>query len=168
MIIREEYLVKLNAKNRVQRVKVQLDKHPYSETYAIRRITGQYGGKETDQPLININYGKSGRTISEQAGLQYAHILTEYLKDHVGYKIIDDTKSPEWNEQAWENIIKEMMDCLARMDENAYYDTKPCRYDETGDRDDLMKWYDEVEKEMDIAKRRFFFLFNKYFYDLWD
>lgn len=95
-------------------------------------------------------------------------ILTEYLKDHVGYKIIDDTKSPEWNEQAWENIIKEMMDCLARMDENAYYDTKPCRYDETGDRDDLMKWYNEVEKEMEIAKRRFFLLMNKYFYDLWD
>lgn len=95
-------------------------------------------------------------------------ILTEYLKDHVGYKIIDDTKSPEWNEQAWENIIKEMMDCLARMDENTYYDTKPCRYDETGDRDDLMKWYSEVEKEKDIAKRRFFLLMNKYFYDLWD
>ena len=95
-------------------------------------------------------------------------ILTEYLKDHVGYKIIDDTKSPEWNEQAWENIIKEMMDCLARMDENAYYDTKPCRYDETGDRDDLMKWYNEVEKEMEMAKRRFFLLMNKYFYDLWD
>ena len=95
-------------------------------------------------------------------------ILTEYLKDHVGYKIIDDTKSPEWNEQAGENIIKEMMDCLARMDENTYYDTKPCRYDETGDRDDLMKWYNEVEKEMEIAKRRFFLLMNKYFYDLWD
>ena len=95
-------------------------------------------------------------------------ILTEYLKDHVGYKIIDDTKSPEWNEQAWENIIKEMMDCLARMDENTYYDTKPCRYDETGDRDDLMKWYNEVEKEMEMAKRRFFLLMNKYFYDLWD
>lgn len=61
-----------------------------------------------------------------------------------------------------------MIDCLTRMDENAYYDTKPCRYDETGNKDDLMKWYDEVEKEMDIAKQRFFFLFNKYFYDLWD
>ena len=61
-----------------------------------------------------------------------------------------------------------MIDCLTRMDESAYYDTKPCRYDETGNKDDLMKWYDEVEKEMDIAKRRFFFLFNKYFYDLWD
>ena len=95
-------------------------------------------------------------------------IFTEYLKGHVGYKIIDDTKDEEWNCQAWENVIKEMIDCLTQMDESAYYDTKPCRYDETGDRDDLMKWYDEVEKEMDIAKRRFFFLFNQYFYDLWD
>ena len=95
-------------------------------------------------------------------------IFTEYLKYHVGYKVIDDTKDEEWNCQAWENVIKEMIDCLTRMDESTYYDTKPCRYDETGDRDDLMKWYDEVEKEMDIAKRRFFFLFNKYFYDFWD
>ena len=95
-------------------------------------------------------------------------IFTEYLKYHVGYKIIDDTKDEEWNCQAWENVIKEMIDCLTRMDESTYYNTKPCRYDETGDRDDLMKWYDEVEKEMDIAKRRFFFLFSQYFYDLWD
>lgn len=95
-------------------------------------------------------------------------IFTEYLKDHVGYKIIFYTKDEEWNKQAWEDIIKEMIDCLTRMDENSYYDTKPCRYDETGNRDDLMKWYDEVEKEKDIAKRRFFFLFNQYFYDLWD
>ncbi len=95
-------------------------------------------------------------------------IFTEYLKYHVGYKIIDDTKDEEWNCQAWENVIKEMIDCLTRMDENSYYDTKPCRYDETGNRDDLMKWYDEVEKEMENAKRRFFFLFSKYFYDLWD
>lgn len=95
-------------------------------------------------------------------------IFIEYLKYHVGYKVIDDTKDEEWNCQAWENVIKEMIDCLTRMDENSYYDTKPCRYDETGNRDDLMKWYNEVEKEKDIAKRRFFFLFNKYFYDLWD
>ena len=89
-------------------------------------------------------------------------IFTEYLKYHVGYKVIDINKSDAWNEEAWENVIKEMIDCLARMDESAYYDTKPCRYDETGNSDN------EVEKEKDIAKRRFFFLFNKYFYDLWD
>lgn len=95
-------------------------------------------------------------------------ILAEYLKNHVGYKIIDEHKDAVWNEEAWENIIKEMIDCLERMDESAYYDTKPCRYDETGNSDDLMKWYDEVWKEIGIAKRRFFLLFNKYFYDLWD
>lgn len=95
-------------------------------------------------------------------------IFTEYLKYHVGYKVIDDTKDEEWNCQTWENVIKEMVDCLERMDENAYYDTKPCKYDETGNSDDLMKWYDEVWKEIGIAKRRFFLLFNKYFYDLWD
>lgn len=95
-------------------------------------------------------------------------IFTEYLKYHVGYKVIDDTKDEEWNCQTWENVIKEMIDCLERMDESKYYDTKPCRYDETGNKDDLMKWYDEVWKEMGIAKRRFFLLFNKYFFDLWD
>ena len=59
-------------------------------------------------------------------------IFTEYLKYHAGYKIIDDTKDEEWNCQAWENVIKEMIDCLERMDESKYYDTKPCKYDETG------------------------------------
>lgn len=95
-------------------------------------------------------------------------IFEEYLKYHAGYKIIDDTKDEEWNRKAWENIIKEMIDCLERMDESRYYDTKPCKYDETGNSDDLMKWYDEVWKEIGIAKRRFFLLLNKYFYDLWD
>lgn len=95
-------------------------------------------------------------------------VLTEYLKNHWGYKIIDEHKDAVWNEEAWENVVKEMIDCLERMDECAYYDTHPCEYDETGNSDDLMKWYDEVWKEMGYAKRRFFLLFNKYFYDLWD
>ena len=95
-------------------------------------------------------------------------VLTEYLKNHWGYKIIDEHKDAVWNEEAWENVIKEMIDCLERMDECAYYDTHPCEYDKTGNSDDLMKWYDEVWKEINIAKRRFFLLFNKYFYDLWD
>lgn len=95
-------------------------------------------------------------------------VLTEYLENHQGYKILDANKDAVWNEEAWENVVKEMIDCLERMDECAYYDTHPCEYDETGNSDDLMKWYDEVWKEMGYAKRRFFLLFNKYFYDLWD
>ena len=102
-------------------------------------------------------------------------ILTEYLKDHVGYKIIDDTKSPEWNEQAWENIIKEMINCLDKMKEENYLENKPKKPDmnmtteEVKQRDkEIDKWYSDTYKEMYKAKRRFFLLMNKYFYDLWD
>lgn len=96
MIIREEYLIKLNAKNKIQRIRVQLDKHPYSDEYSIYRMTGQFGGKETDQPIISITYGKSSRTVSEQAGLQYAHILSEYINS--GYKKLSTLTSKKYNE----------------------------------------------------------------------
>ena len=102
-------------------------------------------------------------------------ILTEYLKDHVGYKIIDDTKSPEWNEQAWENIIKEMINCLDKMKEENYLEDKPKKPDmgmtteEVKQRNkEIDKWYSDTYKEMYKAKRRFFLLMNKYFYDLRD
>lgn len=35
------------------------------------RKTSQYGGKITDQPLIEINKGKAKRTVTEQATLEY-------------------------------------------------------------------------------------------------
>ena len=102
-------------------------------------------------------------------------ILTEYLKDHVGYKIIDDTKSPEWNEQAWENIIKEMMDCLDKMKEDNYLEDKPKKPDMSMTTEEVKQrnkeidnWYNNTYKETNKAKRRFFLLMNKYFYDLWD
>jgi len=101
-------------------------------------------------------------------------IFHEYLKDHIGYRIIDDNKSIEWNEQAWENIIKEMIDCLDKMKEENYTD-RPERLDinatkeEVKQRDkEIFKWIDNTHKEMYKAKRRFFMLMNKYFYDLWD
>lgn len=101
-------------------------------------------------------------------------IFQEYLKDHVGYRIIDDSKGAEWNEQAWENIIKEMIDCLDRMTEEHYID-RPERPDmnmtkeEVKQRDkEIFQWIDNTHQEMYKAKRRFFLLMNKYFYDLWD
>lgn len=101
-------------------------------------------------------------------------IFYEYLKDHIGYKIIDDSKGPKWNEQAWENIIKEMIDCLDKMKEENYTG-RPERLDinatkeEVKQRDkEIFEWIDNTHKEMYKAKRRFFMLMNKYFYDLWD
>ena len=102
-------------------------------------------------------------------------IFEEYLKDHIGYRIIDDSKSLEWNIEAWENIIKEMIDCLNRMKEENYLDDKPKKPDmdmtteEVKQRNkEIDKWYSNTNKEMYKAKRHFFLLMNKYFYDLWD
>ena len=78
MIIKEEYLVTINSKNRIQRVKIQLDGDPFTKIYSIYRITGQYGGKETSQPVILIKKGKVKRTIAEQATLQYNSLIKNY------------------------------------------------------------------------------------------
>lgn len=79
MIIREEYLITLNSKNKIQRVLLQLDNDPFTGVYHIYRITGQFAGKETSQPVIEIDKGKVKRTIAEQAALQYNSLLKNYL-----------------------------------------------------------------------------------------
>ena len=84
MIIRNEYLIKLNNKNRVQIVQIMLDYNDYGKVYSIYRITSQFGGKQSEQPLIIIDKGKATRTVEEQAGLQYASHLKHYL--NAGYK----------------------------------------------------------------------------------
>lgn len=79
MVIREEYLVTINAKNRVQVARVQLSQNPFTGIYTIIRETGQYGGKLSVQPFIEIEFGKAKRTPSEQASLQYNCIIKNYL-----------------------------------------------------------------------------------------
>ena len=79
MVIREEYLVTINAKNRVQIARIQLDQNPFTKIYTIFRMTWQYGCKVIDQPLIQIEFGKGKRTPAEQAALRYNAILKNYL-----------------------------------------------------------------------------------------
>ena len=74
-----------------------------------------------------------------------------------------------------ENIIKEMMDCLDKMKEDNYLEDKPKKPDmgmtteEVKQRNkEIDNWYNNTYKETHKAKRRFFLLMNKYFYDLWD
>ena len=106
MILREEDLIKINAKNKIQKVKVQLIKSEFGDSYKILRMTGQLGGKTTDQPVIDIKYGKSTRTVDEQAGLQYAHILSEYMNS--GYKklsALTKTKIDNLTEEALKGLL---------------------------------------------------------------
>lgn len=62
----------------------------YSNTnniYYIHRITYQYGGKQTEQPIITIDSGKVNRDTHAQCILRFLAICKEY-KDK-GYKEID-------------------------------------------------------------------------------
>lgn len=94
-------------------------------------------------------------------------ILKQYKKGHLGVPIIigdypfdstddseDAQKKRNLNDKLWEMIIDEMIDCLADMDEN-----NP-KYDNIDD--------DKQYELMEAAKTRFFELFSRHFYDLWD
>lgn len=92
MLLKDEFLITINSKNRIQRIRLQLDHNPYNDIYTIFRITGQYGGKETQQPALTITEGKASRTTSEQAYLRYNSLLSGYLDK--GYvKLASLTKS---------------------------------------------------------------------------
>lgn len=106
MIIREEYLVIINSKNKVQRVKLQLDKNPIGNAYVIHRITGQYGGKETSQPRLIITQGKVKRTVEEQASLQFNSLLKQYLDK--GYSKLDALTSKSYSDLS-EDEIKNLL-----------------------------------------------------------
>lgn len=106
MILKEIYLVAINSRNKIQRVKMKLTKNPYTNIYSIERMSGQYGGKETDYPSIDISHGKVLRTAEEQAILQYNSYVKRY-KDK-GYVQLDIlTKTPY--EQLTEEEIKTLL-----------------------------------------------------------
>ena len=99
MLIKEEYLVIINAKNRIQRVLLKLEQDAVSKVFKISRITGQYGGKETKQPELLIDKGKVKRTPSEQATLQYNALLKNYLdKGYVKLSALTDKQYQDLNE----------------------------------------------------------------------
>jgi hypothetical protein len=61
----------------------------------------------------------------------------------------------------WENTLTEMISCLDLMDKNNVYDY--LGYSKLGPKD-----YDKVYQIMEENKNRFFELFSKYYYNLWD
>lgn len=79
MVLKKEYLVLLNSRNRVQQALLQLNQNPFSKEYVIERSNCQWGGKEIHQPPITVSFGRAGRTIAEQAVLQYNSLLKNYL-----------------------------------------------------------------------------------------
>ena len=68
---------------------------------------------------------------------------------------------------AWRFVLTEMIDCLNLMDEDSAYE-----YHGFGDWHTYEKLtkkdYENIYRTMEDNKNRFFELFSKYFFDLWD
>ena len=90
--------------------------------------------------------------------------MLTHLRDH-GIGIPWDLyKADAENEREdWEAILTEMIECLELMDEDAVE-----KYLGIADDDYSPGSYQRVTAFMDEKKDRFFELFNRYFYCLWD
>jgi DNA ligase-1 len=103
MVLKKEYLVLLNSRNRVQQALLQLNQNPFSKDYTIERTNCQWGGKEIQQPTITVSFGRAGRTIAEQAVLQYNALLKNYLDK--GYVKASVLSTKDYNSLSEQEII---------------------------------------------------------------
>ena len=94
-----------------------------------------------------------------------------HLRDH-GCGIPGDLYQEGENERAnWEAVLTEMVDCLTLMEENNVYKHlfgENWFEQDLFDRDTILANWELVNSVMDKNKNRFFELFSKYFYHLWD
>lgn len=81
-----KFLVSIDSKGKLRQVELEAHWDDEQHGFVINRITGMFGGKLTEQPVILVDKGKAKRTVSEQAALQFNSKLKEY-KDK-GYKEI--------------------------------------------------------------------------------
>lgn len=87
-----------------------------------------------------------------------------HLRDHgIGVPLDLYLDSEDNERKAWEDILTEMIECLDNMNEEQIYD----KYDLWG-KHKTKNNYEYVNDLMNTNKDRFFELFSKYFYDLWD
>jgi hypothetical protein len=104
IVLKDIYLVTRNARDKVQQVEVLLIQE--GNSFIIKRITGQYLGKQTEQPDLVVDSGKSNRSTLEQAELQFNSIVNKYLDK--GYKKISSLTNISFkdiNESDMNNLV---------------------------------------------------------------
>lgn len=86
-----------------------------------------------------------------------------HLRDY-GIGIPNELVSDSENERVnWENTLTEMITCLELMDEDAARE-----HLDISDSDYSFESYQKTNDSIEENKNRFFELFSKYFFDLWD
>jgi ATP-dependent DNA ligase len=104
MTVSKIYLVTRNARDKVQVVIAELEQN--GNSFTIKRTTGQYQGKMTNQPDLVIERGKAKRSVLQQAELEYNSIVKKYQDK--GYKRLDSLTN-----KAFDLITPAEMDNLA-------------------------------------------------------
>lgn len=97
----KDVLLSRDSKGKCRVIEISLEHNESENIYTIKRSSGLFDGKRTQQPNIVITAGKVKRTVFEQAILQYNSELKKYLDK--GYKKVSDLGINELNE---ENIQK--------------------------------------------------------------
>ena len=70
--------------------------------FIIHRLTGQLGGKRTEQPDKEVLRGKAKRNLWEQVDLEFNHLIKEKLDK--GYKLIDNDPE-EYSQEELDEIF---------------------------------------------------------------
>ena len=96
-------LVTRNARDKIQIVFADLVQT--GNNFIIRRVTGQYKGKFTEQPELSIERGKVKRSVLQQAELEFNSIINKYLDK--GYKNLSTLTNKKF-----ENISEEELNEL--------------------------------------------------------
>ena len=90
--------------------------------------------------------------------------MLTHLRDHgCGVPLDLYLEGAENERAAWEAVLTEMIECLELMDEDAVE-----KYLGIADDDYSTESYQRVNAMVDEKKNRFFELFSKYFFSLWD
>lgn len=96
-------LVTRNARDKIQIVFADLVQT--GNNFTIKRVTGQYKGKFTEQPERSIERGKVKRSVLQQAELEFNSIINKYLDK--GYKNLSTLTNKKF-----ENISEEELNGL--------------------------------------------------------
>lgn len=92
--LKNKLLFARNARDKIQQVEASLSQD--GGEFIIKRITGQYQGKLTEQPELIITEGKAKRTPLEQAEQEYNSIVNRYLNR--GYKELESLTSKKFDD----------------------------------------------------------------------
>lgn len=104
------YLITKDVKGKIRFAIISYElinpKDKQTRHFVIHRVTGQLGGKRTEQPTKTVDRGKATRNMWEQVMLEAKHLVKEKLDS--GYKEID--KDPdEYSEPELLSILGEVV-----------------------------------------------------------